>query len=191
VFAQSSLSSLCIIKFYNFFDWTFCVNKNTKNFSNTFFLCSSWSIVFPHIRPAGNIFSLGVQLRVLLLECHLHKSVPGASIIRNAGIIGGRALYEEILAIFGWKFFVDEDKQSFSALRLWRVRDHPFRTSKIDTVKDFLLDMKQYMHRLEISIFSLNNVTFRLTKIINNLLEHTVPNNSYRFWADLLIDGHV
>ena len=28
------------------------------------------------------------------------------------------------------------------------------------------------MHLVEISIFSLNNVTFRLTKIMNNLLEH-------------------
>ena len=35
----------------------------------------------------------------LLLEIvkfHLHKSVPGPGIIRNAGIIQGRALYEEI-----------------------------------------------------------------------------------------------
>ena len=54
--------------------------------------------VFPHIRPAGIIFSLGIQLRVLLeiTKFHLHKSVPGAGIIRNAGIIRGRALYEEI-----------------------------------------------------------------------------------------------
>ena len=49
----------------------------------------------PH---AGIIFSYGLQLRVLLeiTKFHLHKSVPGAGIIRNAGIIGGRALYEEI-----------------------------------------------------------------------------------------------
>ena len=54
--------------------------------------------VFPHIRPAGINFSLGLQVRVLLeiTKFHLHKSVPGAGIIRNAGIIRGRALYEEI-----------------------------------------------------------------------------------------------
>ena len=32
--------------------------------------------------------------------------------------------------------------------------------------------MKPCMHLVEISIFSLNNVTIRLTKIMNNLLEH-------------------
>ena len=37
-------------------------------------------------------------MRVLLenTKFHLHKSVPCAGIIRNAGIIRGRALYEEI-----------------------------------------------------------------------------------------------
>ena len=37
-------------------------------------------------------------MRVLLeiAKFHLHKSVPGAGIIRSAGIIRGRALYEEI-----------------------------------------------------------------------------------------------
>ena len=50
------------------------------------------------MRPAGIIFSYGLQLRVLLeiTEFHLHKSVPGAGIIGNVGIIRGRALYEEI-----------------------------------------------------------------------------------------------
>ena len=54
--------------------------------------------VFPHIRPAGIIFSYRLQLRVLLeiTEFHLNKSVPGAGIIRNAGIIQGRTLYEEM-----------------------------------------------------------------------------------------------
>ena len=48
--------------------------------------------VFPHMRPAGIIFSYGLQLQVLLeiTKFHLHKSVPGAGIIRNAGIIQGR-----------------------------------------------------------------------------------------------------
>ena len=54
--------------------------------------------VFPHIRPAGINFSLGLQVRVLLeiTKFHLHKSVPGAGIIKNVDIIRGRALYEEI-----------------------------------------------------------------------------------------------
>ena len=54
--------------------------------------------VFPHIRPAGTIFLYGLQLRVLLeiTKFHLHKSEPGAGVIINAGIIRGRALYEEI-----------------------------------------------------------------------------------------------
>ena len=39
----------------------------------------------------------------------------------------------------------------------------------IETVQDFLikLDIKPLMHLLEISIFSLNNVIIRLTKIMN------------------------
>ena len=49
--------------------------------------------LFPHIKPSGIIFSLDPQLHVLLeiAKFHLHKSVPGAGIIRNAGIIQGRA----------------------------------------------------------------------------------------------------
>ena len=45
--------------------------------------------VFPHIRPAGIIFSYGLQLRVLLeiTKFNLQKSVSGAGIIRNVGII--------------------------------------------------------------------------------------------------------
>ena len=56
------------------------------------------STVFPHIRPAGINFSLGLQVRALLeiTRFHLHKSVPDEGIIRNAGIIRGRVLYEEI-----------------------------------------------------------------------------------------------
>ena len=54
--------------------------------------------VFPHIRPVGIIFLWGHQLWLFLeiTKSHLHKSVSGAGIIRNAGIIRGRALYEEI-----------------------------------------------------------------------------------------------
>ena len=45
--------------------------------------------VFPQIRPAGIIFSLGLQLRVSLeiTKLHLHKRVSGNGIIRNVGII--------------------------------------------------------------------------------------------------------
>ena len=44
----------------------------------------------------------------------------------------------------------------------------------LETVKDFLikLDMKPNMHLVKISIFLLNDVTVRLTKIMNNLLKH-------------------
>ena len=46
--------------------------------------------------------------------------------------------------------------------------------SRVESVQDFLikLDMKPCMHLVEISIFSLNHVIIRLTKIMKNLLEH-------------------
>ena len=46
----------------------------------------------------GIIFVQGLQLQVLLeiTKFHLHKSVPAAGIIRDAGFIQGKALYEEI-----------------------------------------------------------------------------------------------
>ena len=45
--------------------------------------------------------------------------------------------------------------------------------SAIDTVTDFLikLSMKQCMHLVEISIFSLNNVTVIPTKIMNRAIK--------------------
>ena len=45
---------------------------------------------------------------------------------------------------------------------------------ELDTVTDFLIElgMKPCMHLIEISIFALNDVTARLTKIMNNLLKH-------------------
>ena len=54
--------------------------------------------VFPHIRPAGIIILNNPQMRVLLENTTflLHKIVRIADIIRVAGIIRGRALYEEI-----------------------------------------------------------------------------------------------
>ena len=44
----------------------------------------------------------------------------------------------------------------------------------VESFQDFLieLDMNPRMHLVETSIFSLNIVTVRLTKIMNNLLEH-------------------
>ena len=49
-----------------------------------------------------------------------------------------------------------------------------FSNNLLESFPDFLieLDMKPRMHIVETSIFSLNNVTARLTKIMNNLLEH-------------------
>ena len=43
----------------------------------------------------------------------------------------------------------------------------------VESFQDFFikLDMKPCMHLVEISIFSPNNVTIRLNKIMNNLLE--------------------
>jgi hypothetical protein len=54
--------------------------------------------VFPHIRPAGIINLHSLQMRVLLENTTflLHKIVRIVGIIRVAGIIRGRALYEEI-----------------------------------------------------------------------------------------------
>ena len=63
---------------------------------------SNGNTVFPHTRPAGINFLLGLQVRVLLeiTKFHLHKSVPTAGIIRVEGIIRVRALYEEIRYFF-------------------------------------------------------------------------------------------
>ena len=45
---------------------------------------------------------------------------------------------------------------------------------KLESFQDLLieLDMKPRMHLVEVSIYSLNNVAVRLTKIMNNFLEH-------------------
>ena len=44
----------------------------------------------------------------------------------------------------------------------------------VESLQDFLIkfDMKPCIHVMEISIFSLNHVNIRLTKIMNNFLEH-------------------
>ena len=52
--------------------------------------------------------------------------------------------------------------------------DFHMKTAPVESVEDFLikLDMKPCMHIVETSIFSLKHVIVRLTKIMNNLLEH-------------------
>ena len=69
------------------------VNDKTKT-NNSY----TQHTVFPHIRPAGIIILHSLQMRVLLENTTflLHKIVRIAGIIRDAGIIRGRALYEEI-----------------------------------------------------------------------------------------------
>jgi hypothetical protein len=54
--------------------------------------------VFPHIRPVGIIILFSLQMRVLLENNTflLHKVIRIAGIIRVAGTIRGRVLYEEI-----------------------------------------------------------------------------------------------
>ena len=42
------------------------------------------------------IFNTMAEYEKTKTKFHLNKSVPGAGIIRNAGIIQGRVLYEEI-----------------------------------------------------------------------------------------------
>ena len=54
-----------------------------------------------------------------------------------------------------------------------KVKKATLSTARLETVQDFLikLDIKQLMHLLKISIFSLNNDVVRLTKIMNNLVK--------------------
>ena len=51
----------------------------------------------------------------------------------------------------------------------WSSKENLFRAYVVETVQDFLikLDIKPLMHLLKISMFSLNNVILRLTKIMN------------------------
>ena len=48
--------------------------------------------IFPHIRPAGIIILHSLQMQILLEN----TTFPLHKIVRIAGIIRGRALYEEI-----------------------------------------------------------------------------------------------
>ena len=50
------------------------------------------------------------------------------------------------------------------------------KVSRLDTIQDSLieLDMKPRMHIVEINTFSINNVTVRITKIMNNLLKWVI-----------------
>ena len=63
--------------------------------------------VFPHIKPAGIIILHSLQMQISLENSTflLHKIVRNAGIIRVAGIIRGRALYEEIRYVL-WGFDV-------------------------------------------------------------------------------------
>ena len=47
-----------------------------------------------------------------------------------------------------------------------------FRNPTLEAVKDFFDHVGHQTQLVEISIFSLNNVTVRITKIKNNLLKH-------------------
>ena len=61
--------------------------------------CWVFSTVFPHISYfflASLIAATGITRKWYNTKFHLHKSVPCEGIIRNADIIRGRALYEEI-----------------------------------------------------------------------------------------------
>ena len=86
----------------------------------------------------------------------------------------------EFLRKFNWKsrWFRCIWLQNLCPKLLISVNYHILFTRKypriLESVQDFLikLDMKPCMHLVEISIFSLNHVIVRLTKIMNNLLEH-------------------
>ena len=68
---------------------------------------------------------------------------------------------------------------------LWKVCGvslHPCDiTHALESVQDFLikLDMKPCMHQEEISIFSLNHVILRPTKIMNNLLKYLTRRSTF------------
>ena len=78
------------------------LNSSNRTVSSAFYErflnCSIQHTVFPHIRPAGIIISHSLQMRVLLENnaFSLQKIVRNAGVIRVAGIIRWRVLYEEI-----------------------------------------------------------------------------------------------
>merc|ERR1739844_197321 len=65
-------------------------------------------------------------------------------------------------------------QKSSNLVKSHEIICHFIRGYLVESVQDILikLDMKPCMHLVEISIFSLNHVIVRLTKIMNNLLEH-------------------
>ena len=81
-----------------------------------------------------------------------------------------------------WKVGTIFETECFFNMFFWVLRANTFFGREwtsilmylVESVQDFLikLDMKPCMHLVEISIFSLNHVIVRLTKILNNLLEH-------------------
>ena len=82
----------------NFSSNLLCIFNQTSNqrIQRGIYIYSN--IVFLHIRPAGIIILCSLQMRVLLenITFLLHKVIRIANIIRVAGIIRGRTLYEEI-----------------------------------------------------------------------------------------------
>ena len=75
-------------------------------------------------------------------------------------------LHRTIIHIFSIPWLGWAEVTNFHTMFCW--------TFWLESVQDFLikLDLKPFMHLVEISIFSLNHVIVRLTKIMNNFLEH-------------------
>ena len=63
------------------------------------------------------------------------------------------------------------DSQIFSGQNIRNAN-----TLVVESVQDFLvkLDMKPCIHLVEISIFSINHIIVRLTKIMNNLIKESI-----------------
>ena len=71
-------------------------------------------------------------------------------------------------------FFYNMHFFSFSGWHDYSISNHGPLPWTVESVQDFLikLDMKPCMYLVEISIYSLNHVIVRLTKIMKNLLKH-------------------
>jgi hypothetical protein len=84
---------------------------------------------------------------------------------------GLRCLFDRIKLIFYPQI---KNSTTHLILQVFPTEFGSVTTYVIDTVTDFLfeLGMKPLMNLVEISIFSLNNATVRLTKIMNNLFKH-------------------
>ena len=94
--------------------------------------------------------------KIPTLFCHLVNLV----IFHNLHFLKGCAT---IVKIFSLKKRILQELQA---------KENVSRVSKVHPRFLIKFDMKPCMHQVEISIFSLNNVMVRLTKIMNNLHEH-------------------